>query len=148
MALPLAAIGAAAASLITQASRDQLVKQQHSRQATGGVANLVRQATGTVVGGVVGGGVGATAGRLIGSGNVIPGIPTPSQFRGLVDQTVPGLLGSGRRRGRRMNVANVKALRRAGRRVEGFVRLAKSLVSMPGARSKCAIKTTRRKKRC
>jgi hypothetical protein len=51
----------------------------------------------------------------------------------------------GRRRYRRMNVCNVKALRRAGRRVEGFVKLAKSLISMPGARAKHPIKKRRRR---
>lgn len=40
-----------------------------------------------------------------------------------------------RRPGRRMNVTNVKALRRAGRRVRGFLKLAGKLGALPVSRS-------------
>lgn len=61
-------------------------------------------------------------------------------------QTFDIASGFRRKRYRRMNVANVKALRRAGRRVEGFVKLAKSLITVPGARAKHPIKRARRRR--
>lgn len=78
----------------------------------------------------------------IGSGNPIPFIPSPSQFKSGMEKYLPKQFGqfggyagqqqlpSGRKKYRRMNVTNVKALRRAGRRVDGFVRLAKQLITM------------------
>ncbi len=83
----------------------------------------------------------------------VMGGPTLSALQTLT-QGVPGAGGiptfdittwARRKRYRRMNVANVKALRRAGRRVEGFVKLAKSLIHVPGARAKNPIKRRRRR---
>lgn len=106
-----------------------------------------------VVGGAaLGGGAGVFVARQVsnvGQGNIIPGIPTMKQFQSGLEKTgIPtfDIGGAPRRKYRRMNLGNIKALRRAGRRVEGFVRLAKSLVSMPGARAKHPIKGRRRRR--
>jgi len=154
MALPLAAIAAAAQTAMQIGGRAMI--QRSVAQASGSLASKMATAT-LVMPGVISGASSSVLSTVVGKGNVIPGVPTMSQFQqglarmGMADGTkingVPTFFsGVGfRRRGRRMNVANVKALRRAGRRVEGFVKLAKSLIAMPGARAKHPIK--RRKRR-
>jgi hypothetical protein len=159
MPLPLAAIATTAVSVGSAA----LAQRQEALRAriSGALGSLGRVAAG-------GAGVAGVIPQLIqrGAGAVTSMITQPSvslqtrvmagptgetirlarQITGNPIQTydIPGLYAP-RRRYRRMNVANVKALRRAGRRVEGFVKLAKSLISMPGARAKHPIKRRRRK---
>jgi len=73
------------------------------------------------------------------------GAMTNAQLSRILGATVtqPGgtLTWSGRRR-RRINVANVPALRRAGRRLSGFVKLAKKMVTLE---TKARIKKRRRR---
>lgn len=154
MALPLAAIAAVASTAYSAIQRGRV--QSNAASASTALSNVSRSALAGVGGAIVGGSAGAFVASQVarvGQGNVIPGIPTPQQFqRGLqqtgLDRYITGTIGGApRRRYRRMNVCNVKALRRAGRRVEGFVKLAKSLVAMPGARARFPIKK-RGKKRC
>lgn len=76
-----------------------------------------------------------------------PLIPVPG-LTGIGQRLVPGgasgfMLGGGRRR---MNVTNVKALRRAGRRVRGFLKLARRLGALPvGTSGKKLFKKSRRR---
>lgn len=159
MALPAIAglLGAAAAGFIDGARRAQL------QSRVGGVVSGLKNIASGSVGGFV-----ATQVLNTGQGNIIPFIPTVGQTKAFLQEHAPSMLatngtgvlpGAGgatgsrsaqfafgrRRRYRRMDVTNVKALRRAGRRVEGFVKLARSLVSMPGARAKHPIKRRRRR---
>lgn len=69
--------------------------------------------------GIVGTGVRAAS-------SLIPSGGTPGGIAALA-AGAPGLVG--RRRGRRMNVTNVRALRRGMRRVQGFAKLARQTVS-------------------
>lgn len=67
-----------------------------------------------------------------------PMIPVPG-LTGTMQRLVPGgasgyMLGRGGHR--RMNVTNVKALRRAGRRVRGFLKIARRLGALPVASGK------------
>lgn len=150
MAIPLAAIAAAGSTAISLYQRSRI--QAGITKATGALGSVTRGGLAGVAGTVVGGGAGAFAARQVvntGQGNIIPGIPTMRQFQSGLEKTglsfTDAITVTGRRRYRRMDVCNVKALRRAGRRVEGFVKLARSLVSMPGARAKHPIKRRRRK---
>lgn len=76
-------------------------------------------------------------------------VPTPG-LKGILQRRLPGgkagyEFSGGRTR--RMNVTNVKALRRAGRRVKGFLRIARRLGALPVARSgKKLFRQPRRKK--
>lgn len=156
MAIPIAAIAAAAQQGIALASRAQL-----QRQTGAATAALARRVAGAALGGA-GIAVEAMTRGVPAVAQIAtqPGAPTITQRLAagptgetvrLMRQAMGGSAGGfgfvGRRR-RRMNACNVKALRRAGRRVESFVKLAKSLVTMPpGARAKFPIKS-RRKKRC
>lgn len=73
-------------------------------------------------------------------------IPVPG-VRGTLERFFPGGE-TGFFRRRRMNVTNVKALRRAGRRVKGFLKLARRLGALPVSGSgKRLFKITRRRKR-
>lgn len=74
--------------------------------------------------------------RGIGPGRAIPQIRPKPGFRGAVERTLPGgatgfEINGGPRR-RRMNVGNTRALRRAIRRTDGFVRLAKVALKNTG----------------
>lgn len=65
-----------------------------------------------------------------------PIVPKPG-FTGFAERLIPGGQSGymiGRRR--RMNVTNVRALRRAGRRVKGFLKLASRLGALPVNRGK------------
>ena len=65
-----------------------------------------------------------------------PLVPKPG-FTGFAERLIPGGESGfmvGRRR--RINVTNVKALRRAGRRVRGFLKLASRLGALPVSRGK------------
>ena len=114
----------------------------------GGIFGFVKKAIGTVakvagavlpgpIGTVarVGAGIlgGAAAGRGIAAAlpSIIPSPPGPGMVpapgvRGFVERALPGgatgYVSAGRRR---MNPMNVKALRRAGRRIDGFARVAR-----------------------
>lgn len=89
--------------------------------------------------------VGGVASSLIpgiGSGNqsnrmniIVPhGVPEPG-VSGIVHRALPGGY-SGYLPRRRMNPTNVKALRRAGRRVKGFLKIASRLGALPVNRGK------------
>lgn len=76
----------------------------------------------------------ARGGSRFGPPSRIPQVPTPG-VRGFIERGLPG----GRtgfedptRRRRRMNVGNAKALRRAIRRTDGFVRLSRSALKNTG----------------
>lgn len=56
--------------------------------------------------------------RMLATAGAIPGFPGPGPF------DMP-------RKHRRMNVVNVRALRRAGRRVRGFLKIARRLGALP-----------------
>ena len=99
------------------------------------------------VGGIIGAGAraagkveGAVAGRVAGPIVSLPGVigaigkavGTGAAIGAgglMVDKLLGGRGGGGGRRYKRMNVGNVKALRRSMRRVEGFAKLAKSTIS-------------------
>lgn len=117
--------------------------------AAGGFLGGIGKALGKVVRGVAGtalslspiGGVakslipGLTSGSLANTPR--PLVPVPG-LAGFAERIVPGgasgyMLGGGRRR---MNVTNVKALRRAGRRVRGFLKIARRLGALPVASGK------------
>lgn len=155
MAIPIAAIIAAGAQTAMQIARNSL--QRPPLKSTTGVtgAGMARAAAA--------GGGGFIAQQILnaGGGNIVPMLPTPSQFKAALPGPVMKALQTqqpggtiptftttvfARRKYRRMNPCNVKALRRAGRRVDAFVRLAKSLVSMPSARAKNPIKRARRRR--
>lgn len=151
MALPLAAIAAAGTTALSIIQRSRI--QAGIQRATGALGSITRGRLAGVGGAIVGGGAGGfVASQIVnaGQGNIVPFVPTLKQFQSGLQKTgittieIPGF--QQRRRYRRMNVCNVKALKRAGRRVEGFVKLAKSLVSMPGARAKHPIKGRRRRR--
>jgi len=73
-----------------------------------------------------------------------PGMKPKPGIEGVVERVLPfGDTGYIKRR--RMNVTNVKALRRAGRRVKGFLRVASRLGALPVNRGKG--KLFKRKKR-
>lgn len=75
-----------------------------------------------------------------------PLIPKPG-FKGTVERLLPGgESGFMVAKRRRMNVTNVRALRRAGRRVRGFLKLASRLGALPVSRGKSK-KLFRRKSR-
>lgn len=152
MALPLAAIVAAGTTAF------DMIQRSRVSSAVSRTTSALRQATrsvpvlGPMVTDIVRAGVDRPAsvlGPAFGPGTFAGNIVSSasSSTRGAIVRGSQVVFGSTRRR-RTMNVANVKALRRASRRVEGFVRLAKSLISMPGAKAKCAIKAPRRRKRC
>lgn len=111
-----------------------------------GIGKALKKVAGTVTGvvsklGIPGvSGVAGLAHGLIAGGRVAPPSLTSVPFPGGLG-VVPGPVGgvsnvpsftlTGPRRGRRMNVTNVKALRRAGRRVRGFLKLARRFGAMP-----------------
>lgn len=65
-----------------------------------------------------------------------PPVPKPG-FKGTLERLVPGgESGYMIAKRRRMNVTNVRALRRAGRRVRGFLKLASRLGALPVSRGK------------
>lgn len=152
MALPLAAIFAAASQTAIQIARNNLTKQP-LRSSTG-VTGSGRAGAGlTTFTTPIASGVQSVIDNALRPASQTPltqrilGGPTLSTIQAL-QQGVPTFnIPTGyRRKYRRMDVCNVKALRRAGRRIEGFVRLAKSLVAMPGARAKHPIKRARRRR--
>jgi hypothetical protein len=153
--MPFPALAAIATTAYSVGSQI-LAKRQEALRANvqKSLGTLARAAGGAIVGGGAGAFVASQVSN-VGQGNIIPGIPTMRQFQASPTvQRLTGMAGgpmtfdisTGRRRYRRMNVCNVKALRRAGRRVEGFVKLAKSLITMPGARAKHPIKGRRRRR--
>lgn len=149
MALPIAAIVAAGTTAYDLIQRSKI--QSGVTRATSALTNRGISATG-VFGRAVASGIQEPMdtrllGRAISTGTRLVGGGSMPSFSDVVSGASSRQLTGGRRRGRRMNACNVKALRRAGRRMEAFVRLAKSLVSMPGARPKFQLKG-RRKKRC
>jgi len=147
MPFPFAAVAAAVATAALQAQRDR----QNSNSGGGGAGvgklivggSAVRASTMNALTGSASGlvdlgpvdrnsrtrleGVGQAINRVLGGTG---GTPT----RGLVGGSIPGAGGvtvtGFRRRYRRTNLGNIKALRRAGRRLTGFVKLAKSMVAL------------------
>lgn len=92
---------------------------------------------------LIGSGGGTTALKRIGGAAIAARLALPSRpnardvaeevyAREMRSQGFPG----GFRSGRRMNVTNVKALRRAGRRVKGFLKLASRFGALPVNRGK------------
>jgi len=73
-------------------------------------------------------------------------IPTPG-LRGKIERFIPGGE-TGFMRRRRMNVTNVKALRRAGRRVKGFLKIARRLGALPVSSSGKKLFKAKRRKVC
>jgi hypothetical protein len=69
--------------------------------------------------------------------NLVPALKPKPGIKGTLERLVPGgesgYMVGGRRR---INVANVKALRRAGRRVRGFLKLASRMGALPVNRGK------------
>jgi hypothetical protein len=114
--------------------------------ATGGIFSSI----GKFLGGAAKTVLGATpVGRVVGTA-LIPSLGAP-QIAGLAPGRImptPGLRGTAQRlfpggasgyelgRRRRMNPLNVKALRRAGRRVKGFLKIASRLGALPVHRGK------------
>lgn len=103
------------------------------------IGGAVLKVGGTILGATP---VGAAAKRVIASVSpqsfpqlAPPGmIPKPG-MGGTIERFLPGG-DSGYYKRRRMNVTNVRALRRAGRRVKGFLKLANSLGALPVNRGK------------
>lgn len=152
MAVPIAAILAAGAQTALQIARNGL--QKVPLKSTTGVTGSGR--AGSFGGGMttpITTGVQAVIDNALKPASQTPitqrimGGPTLNAIQS-VTQGIPTFTVTqyARRRYRRMDVCNVKALRRAGRRIDGFVRLAKSLVSMPAARAKHPIKRARRRR--
>lgn len=102
--------------------------------ATGGLLDVVKGIGRAAIGFATGGPVGAAAtlvgGRSRGSGGVQLQVPARPGITIRPGAILPGgqpfISSDMPRKRRRMNPANAKALRRAGRRVDSFVRLAKS----------------------
>lgn len=101
--------------------------------ATGGIWDVVKGIGRTAIGLVTGGPAGAVAGAV---SSIVPSSTRTSPRTGLTIPTFGGSTGSApsvpslgisgaRRKRRRMNYANGKALTRANRRVDGFVKMAR-----------------------
>lgn len=101
------------------------------------IGSFVKGVAGGVGGFLTGGPAGAIAGIAASTRSSnrqsIPVLPTPG-LRGVAQRMVPGgatgyqvdpVTGMAKKKRRRMNYANGKALNRANRRVDGFVRMAK-----------------------
>lgn len=91
--------------------------------------------------GRIGGAVGTIVGRIAGSKKVRAVVGGVAGWW-LVDKATGALLGPTTAPSRRMNVLNLRALRRADRRVDGFVKVARKALSSTG------FKVERRGKSC
>jgi hypothetical protein len=118
----------------------------------GGIGSFLKKAAGTLVSGAVGLVTGGPAGALANvsrSVGILPNAPSGSRSFAATPQVqipqininpmaaLPGgqpLFTFGGKRRRRMNFANGKALNRANRRVDGFVRLARRSLKHTGYR--------------
>lgn len=99
------------------------------------IGGFIKRAAGGIVGGLTGGLPGAIQGIAArsGGGGGPPVLVTPAPgMLGTIQRTLPGgssgyvdASGMVRKRRRRMNYGNAKALRRSIRRQDGFVRLAR-----------------------
>lgn len=118
---------------------------QGDNYAAGGLFSFVGNIAKKLIGATP---IGAVASALIPSFNKPQIAPARGFGPGPSIVPTPGLTGFGQRLipggasgymlapRRRMNVTNVKALRRAGRRVKGFLRLASRLGALPVSRGK------------
>ncbi len=111
----------------------------------GGFLDFAKKAVGFALGALPGGGIVTSAARLgsallAGGASSGAGAPRPTMLQplagpGFIDTTTGGPRASKQwppRKRRRMNVANPKALRRAIRREQGFVKLAKKALKGTG----------------
>lgn len=118
-----------------------------SNYAAGGLfGSLLKIGKGFITGGPLGA-VGAAIPSFSGGSSkpkgpaIAPVVPTPG-LAGFGQRLIPGgktgyeVQLPGRMGGRRMNPLNVRALRRAGRRVKGFLRIARRLGALPVNRGK------------
>jgi len=88
------------------------------RQVAGTGRSVVKQITGGAIPGTIAGTIGVSIGKRLGQPTEM--MPIPS---------VGGMAFGGKKRYRRMNPLNPKALRRALRRAEGFEKFARKTVS-------------------
>jgi len=102
--------------------------------ATGGFFDFIKKVGKTALGFVPGGQVVGAGLSILGGGGGPPPLIRKPGFVGGMERLVPGgasgmivdpMTGEVKKRRRRMNYANGRALSRANRRVDGFVRLAK-----------------------
>ena len=116
-----------------------------AKRAIPAIGGLIGRAGGTKVIGPVASGIAGTAMTMRATAPAPAGMKKVGGVKGVMQRALPGGQ-SGYYRSRRMNVTNVKALRRAGRRVKGFLKLARRLGALPvGGSGKKLFKAKRRR---